>query len=198
MQGLEIYLLISVAELPVPVMALAVSELSSPGARAGTDPTSVPCWPERVLGSTGPSDSGKSLPWLHFFNYFFYMGLKPIEIVLVKNKNHQFSLPSLFPRHLPFPGVFATGSWLGGFSPGVLSVIYKALVKKMQKKEKGKKNQLPGDLFSSAAALLPRSNEASQQPRLQGAHPASFGVNAILPSAFPEGSLQPPLCPSGI
>lgn len=88
---LEIYLLISVTELSVPLMALAVSELSSPGARAGTDPVSVPCWPERVLGSTGPSGAGKSLSWLYFLNFFFFldMSLKPIAIALVKNKSHQ-------------------------------------------------------------------------------------------------------------
>lgn len=34
---------ISVPELPVPLMALAVSELSSPRAGAGTDTTSVLC-----------------------------------------------------------------------------------------------------------------------------------------------------------
>lgn len=56
----------SVPELPVPVMALAVSELSGPGARAGTDTVSVPCWPGRVLGSTGPYGAGKSLSWLYF------------------------------------------------------------------------------------------------------------------------------------
>lgn len=86
---LEIYHLISAAELPVPVMALAVSELSSPGARAGTDPVSVPCWPERALGSAGPSGAGKSSYWIYFLIFFFYMGLKPIEITLVKNKSHQ-------------------------------------------------------------------------------------------------------------
>lgn len=70
---LEIYRLISAAELPVPVMALAVSELSSPGARAGTDPVSVPRWPERALGSAGPS----LWCWQKFvvdlfFNFFFF------------------------------------------------------------------------------------------------------------------------------
>lgn len=55
---------ISVPELPVPMMALAVSEPSSPGAWAGADTASVPCRPERVLGLTDPYGIGKSFSWL--------------------------------------------------------------------------------------------------------------------------------------
>lgn len=61
---------------PVPLTALAVSEPSSPGAGAGADIASVPCRPERVLGSTDSYGAGKSFSWLQIFLFFFNVVFK--------------------------------------------------------------------------------------------------------------------------
>lgn len=53
-------------------MALALSELSSPGARAGADTASVLRWPERVLSSTDSYGAGKSFLWLSWLSLFFF------------------------------------------------------------------------------------------------------------------------------
>lgn len=71
------------------------------------------------------------------------MGLKQIEIVLVKNKSHQiypsFPLPPAPASHFLEYSQQAAG-WEGFFSPGVLSVIYKALMKNAKEREE-KKNK---------------------------------------------------------